>query len=73
MRKPETSADEGAFTFLNARLIDPATGKDEPGGLLVRDGIIADMGPHLRRNAPDGTQVIVRGDGRAVAIAVTPA
>lgn len=58
MRKPETSADEGAFTFLNARLIDPATGKDEPGGLLVRDGIIADMGPHLRRNAPDGTQVI---------------
>ncbi len=58
MRKPEPIAEESAFTFLNARLIDPASGKDEPGGLLVRDGIIADMGPHLRRNAPDGTQVI---------------
>jgi dihydroorotase len=24
----------------------------------VRDGLIADMGPHLRRNAPEGTRVI---------------
>lgn len=58
MRKPEIISGDGSFTFLNARLIDPGTGKDEPGGLLVRDGIIADMGPHLRRNAPDGTKVI---------------
>jgi len=59
MRKPEPAAgDDAGITFLNARLIDPASGKDEPGGLLVRDGIIADMGPHLRRNAPEGTQVI---------------
>jgi dihydroorotase len=40
--------------FINARLIDPATNRDEPGGLVVRDGIIADIGGHLRRNAPDG-------------------
>lgn len=39
--------------FINARLIDPATGRDEPGGLVVRDGLIADLGPHLRRKAPD--------------------
>ena len=59
MRKPEiAAADDTGITFLNARLIDPGSGKDEPGGLLVRDGIIADMGPHLRRNAPEGTQVI---------------
>lgn len=59
MRKPEPAAgDDAGITFLNARLIDPASGKDEPGGLLVRDGVIADMGPHLRRNAPEGTQVI---------------
>ena len=37
MRKPEISAAHSAYTFLNARLIDPGTGKDEPGGLLVRD------------------------------------
>lgn len=44
--------------FLNARLIDPETGRDEPGGLLVQDGLIADLGPHLRRNAPEGAAVI---------------
>ncbi|MEM9355785.1 MAG: dihydroorotase [Pseudomonadota bacterium] len=43
--------------FINARLIDPATGMDEPGGLLVEDGQIVDFGPHLRRNAPEGFAV----------------
>ena len=40
--------------FINARLIDPASGMDELGGLLVEDGKIADFGSHLRRNAPEG-------------------
>lgn len=44
--------------FLNARLIDPESGRDELGGLLVQDGLIADLGPHLRRNAPEGAAVI---------------
>lgn len=44
--------------FLNARLIDPDSGRDEPGGLLVKDGVIADIGPHLRRNAPDNAEVV---------------
>jgi dihydroorotase len=57
MRKTETAQDE-ATAFLNARLIDPASGKDEPGGLLVADGTIADLGGHLRRNAPEGTRVV---------------
>ena len=60
MRKTGAAARE-AVTFINARLIDPASGRDEPGGLLVRDGVVADLGGHLRRNAPDGTRVI---DGR---------
>lgn len=47
-----------ATVFINARLIDPASGRDEPGGLLVRDGEIADLGGHLRRNAPDGVEVV---------------
>lgn len=51
MSKPST-------VFLNARLIDPETERDEPGGLLVKDGVIADLGPHLRRNAPEGAEVV---------------
>lgn len=31
----------------NARLVDPASGREEQGGLLVRDGLIADLGPRL--------------------------
>jgi dihydroorotase len=44
--------------FINARIIDPASNRDEPGGLLVKDGLIADLGGHLRRNAPDGADVV---------------
>jgi dihydroorotase len=53
-----TGSDAEATVFINARLIDPASGRDEPGGLLVRDGAIADLGGHLRRNAPDGARVV---------------
>jgi dihydroorotase len=52
------SQPKRSTVFINARLIDPATERDEPGGLLVRDGVIADLGSHLRRNAPDGADVV---------------
>ena len=42
--------------IVNARLIDPASGLDTVGGLLVRDGRIADLGPALGR--PDGVVVV---------------
>jgi dihydroorotase len=57
MRKTDTAAQE-PITFLNARLVDPASGRDEPGGVVVRGGLIADIGAHLRRNAPEKTRVI---------------
>jgi imidazolonepropionase-like amidohydrolase len=57
MRKNGSPAQE-ATVFLNARLVDPASGKDEPGGLLVKDGVIADLGGHLRRNAPERAKVV---------------
>ena len=44
----------------NVRLLDPASGLDAPGGLLIRDGLIADHGPALGR--PDGVPVL-DGDG----------
>jgi dihydroorotase len=40
--------------LLDARLIDPTSGYDGPGGLLVIDGKIADLGPALGKNGlPD--------------------
>lgn len=40
----------------NARLLDPASGLDAPGGLLVVDGAIADLGPGL--TAPEGATTL---------------
>jgi dihydroorotase len=48
----------GPTAFINARLVDPETNRDEPGGLYVVDGVIADLGAHLRRNAPEGATVV---------------
>ena len=45
--------------FTNARLLDPASGLDTPGALLVRDGVIADHGPHL--GTPEGATVVDAG------------
>ena len=49
--------------ILGARLLDPASGLDAPGDLLVRDGLIADFGPGIGR--PDGA-VVVRAEEGAV-------
>jgi dihydroorotase len=46
--------------FTGVRLLDPATGLDQHGDLLVRDGRIADFGPSLGR--PDGA-VTITEDG----------
>lgn len=46
--------------FTNVRLLDPASGFDQQGDLLVRDGIIGDLGGSLGR--PDGATV-VEADG----------
>ena len=39
------------IAFKNARLIDPASGLDAKGGLLVENGRIADVGPRLFNDA----------------------
>ena len=56
--KEKLPAASRPTVFINARIVDPASNRDEPGGLLVADGLIADLGPHLRRNAPEGASVI---------------
>ena len=45
--------------FTNVRLIDPASGLEQPGELLVQAGLIADFGPGLGR--PDSPTI--DGDG----------
>jgi dihydroorotase len=40
----------------HARLLDPASGLDAPGALLVLDGRIADLGPGL--TAPEGAETL---------------
>ncbi|MCD6070603.1 MAG: dihydroorotase [Microvirga sp.] len=52
--------------FKNARLIDPASDREERGGVLVRDGVIQDLGPKLKEVADAqvidcGGQVLVPG------------
>jgi len=47
-----------------ARLLDPATGLDAPGDLLVRDGRILDHGGNIGR--PEGAQVL-EADGACLA------
>ncbi len=49
---------DGLTVFINARLVDPESGRDEPGGLLVKGATIEDVGSHLRRNAPEGATVV---------------
>jgi dihydroorotase len=41
----------GRIAFRNARLIDPSSGLDLKGGLLVENGRIADIGPRLFNDA----------------------
>lgn len=53
--------------FRDVRLIDPATGRDGIGGLLVSGGRIADIGPHLTGDAFPEDADIVFGDGKILA------
>lgn len=46
------------IALINARLIDPESGRDEAGGLVIENGKISDLGPEFRLNAPDGYEVI---------------
>ena len=50
----------------NARLLDPATGTDTAGGLLIEDGRIADWGAHLA-TAPSGAEEIIDAGGHCLA------
>ena len=50
----------GATTaYLNARLIDPASGLDAPGGVLTADGVILDAGPAITAGSlPESAEIV---------------
>lgn len=50
-----------AFALLNARLLDPASGYDGPGALLVEDGRIRDVLRGAGAAAPTGVTVVDAG------------
>ena len=54
----DLNAPHEPTVLINARVIDPASGRDEPGGILIKDGVITEVGAKLRRNAPEGYKVI---------------
>lgn len=56
MSKPVTS---GLVAYVNARLLDPATGLDAKGALLVQGETIADVGPGLfQGGVPSDIEVV---------------
>jgi dihydroorotase len=52
--------------FLNARLLDPASGLDERGALLVEHGRVRDFGARLFHDGAPGDSQIVDCRGRAL-------
>lgn len=49
----------GRIAYVNARLVDPASGLDAPGALLTEGRRIADLGPGLFADgAPEGAEVV---------------
>jgi dihydroorotase len=46
------------IAFINARLIDPAARLDQLGGLLIKNGLIADLGPHIAAGATGEAEIV---------------
>ena len=47
------------LALINARVVDPASKRDEMGGLLIEDGVIRELGPQVNRgHAPEEAEII---------------
>ena len=58
---------KGRIAFRNARLVDPASGLDTKGGLLVENGRIADVGPRLFNDADKNDPEVIDAKGLVLA------
>ena len=57
----------GRTAYLNARLLDPASGLDSNGALLVENGRIADLGPNLFSDGAPSVNKIIDCKGLCLA------
>lgn len=53
--------------LINARLLDPETNLDIVGDLVIENGVIADFGPNLFKDAPPTNGVIINCDSKCLA------
>ena len=53
--------------YLNARLLDPASGLDTTGALLIEDGKIADFGAELFKDGAPSVSAVIDCEGRCLA------
>jgi dihydroorotase len=54
-----TRSEAGPTAYVNARLLDPASGLDAPGALYAEGGVIRDLGPRLfAEGVPEGIDVV---------------
>ena len=63
---PDQRARSATTAFVNARLIDPSSRLDQRGGVLIADGLIVEVGPHITSDTV-GDAGIVDCDGRVLA------
>ncbi|MGH6932960.1 MAG: dihydroorotase [Dongiaceae bacterium] len=64
---PKSARQARPLAIVNARLLDPATRLDQRGGILVQEGLIADLGPRVGMDGlPDGVERVDAG-GRCLA------
>ncbi|MEO1092056.1 MAG: hypothetical protein AAFX81_15620 [Pseudomonadota bacterium] len=50
----------------NARLLDPASGLDAPGGVRIEDGVVVAIGPRVTTTPPSPHELVVDAGGQAL-------
>lgn len=55
----------GRTAIYNARVIDPATGLDEKGGVLIENGVIAEVGPGVTKATAADVKIDAKGKALA--------
>ena len=55
----------GRTVIYNARVIDPASGRDEKGGVLIENGVIADVGAGIAKTMAGDVKIDAKGKALA--------
>ena len=64
---PASTVKVARTAYVNAHLIDPASGLDAPGGLLSNNGLITDFGPDLYADGTPEDAETIDCQGRILA------